>query len=286
MKEIIEAGWKGNAEVVFDAYNERCRVDDYAGNLSFLYAGIVEECRKRNVKKLIWKVKSSDCFRALGTGMQPEGAAGSFFRGEPCWFFSKFFSETRRKTDGWLKEDRLLEEVLQKDPKKIIPLPNQGIREAVLEDAEELASFYGAIFDVYPVPITDPDYVKKAMNSSSYFMVAEDEGKIVSAASAEVDENHLNAEITDCGTLPAYRKQGHLQHLIGALEQKLVQKGIYSSYSLSRAKSFGMNRSLYQCGYTYGGRLANNCYIYSSIENMNIWWKDLSKEKEAVHRQL
>ncbi|KZZ84264.1 putative beta-lysine N-acetyltransferase [Bacillus sp. SJS] len=277
MKEVIEAGLKGTAAVVFDDYNERCRVDDYAGNFSFLYETLVKECKKRSVKKLIWKVKASDCFPALALGMEAEGAAGSFFRGEPCWFFSKYFSETRRKTDEWVNEDRLLEEVFHKTPNRGIPLPPDGLREAALTDAEELASFYGGIFDVYPVPITEPDYIKKSMSSSAYFMVVEDAGKIVSAASAEIDANHLNAEITDCGTLPAFRKQGHLQHLIYALEERLVKNGIYSAYSLSRARSFGMNRSLHQCGYTYGGRLANNCYIYSSIENMNIWWKDLSR---------
>ncbi|WP_347880556.1 putative beta-lysine N-acetyltransferase [Metabacillus flavus] len=274
---MIEAGLKGNATAVFDVFNERCRVDDYAGNFPFLYNKLVDECRKKSVKKLIWKVKASDCFQALGLGMEAEGAAGSYFRGEPCWFFSKFFSETRRKTDEWINEDRMLEEVFHKAHNRGIPLPPDGLREAALVDAEELASFYGGLFPVYPVPIADPDYIKKSMRSSSVYMLVEDAGVIVSAASAEMDENHLNAEITDCGTLPPYRKQGHLQHLICALEEKLLKNGIYSAYSLSRASSFGMNRSLYQCGYTYGGRLANNCYIYSSIENMNIWWKDLSR---------
>lgn len=276
MKIAIDTGINGRLAGVFDSYNERCRIDDYIGDFSLLYDAVVEECRKKTVQKLIWKVKASDCLAAFAKGMEAEGASGAFFKGEPCWFFSKFFCETRRRTDEWVMEDSLLEEVFHKPVNRGTLLPPEGLREAAPEDAEELASLYGRIFSVYPVPITEPGYIRKSMSSSTLFMVVEDAGKIVSAASAEIDLNHSNAEITDCGTLSPYRTQGHVQHLIGALEDKLVKSGIYSAYSLSRARSFGMNRSLYQCGYIYGGRLANNCNIYSSLENMNIWWKDLS----------
>jgi len=62
------------------------------------------------------------------------------------------------------------------------------------------------------------------------------------------------------------------------LEEELKRKGIFCSYSIARAQSFGMNAVLYQLGYTYRGRLINNCYIYDKLENMNMWVKDLSKE--------
>ena len=43
-----------------------------------------------------------------------------------------------------------------------------------------------------------------------------------------------------------------------------------------------MNLAFHQLGYTYTGRLANNCYIFDKLEDMNIWVKDLSSYSKAV----
>ncbi len=43
-----------------------------------------------------------------------------------------------------------------------------------------------------------------------------------------------------------------------------------------------MNAAFHQLGYTYTGRLANNCYIFDKLEDMNIWVKDLSSYSKAV----
>ena len=100
---------------------------------------------------------------------------------------------------------------------------------------------------------------------------------IVSAASAEVNSQYHNAELTDCATLTNHRKFGLMKNLLERLEAELKQNGIFCAYSIARAQSFGMNAVLHQLGYAYRGRLMNNCYIFDKLENMNMWVKDLSK---------
>ena len=151
-----------------------------------------------------------------------------------------------------------------------------SLRFAEVEDAHELAKLYGEIFETYPTPMNDAGYIKKVMEEGTIFSVIQYEGSIVSAASAEVCEMYHNAEMTDCATIPHHRKHGFMKVLISSLEQELIRKNIYCSYSLARSLSMGMNAVFHQLGYEYGGRLTKNCNIWDKYEDMNIWGKDLS----------
>ncbi|MGQ0518927.1 hypothetical protein ACT453_58225, partial [Bacillus sp. D-CC] len=62
----------------------------------------------------------------------------------------------------------------------------------------------------------------------------------------------------------------------GKVEEELQEKSIFCSYTIARSLSFGMNAAFHQLGYTYTGRLANNCYIFDKLEDRNIGVKDLS----------
>ena len=81
--------------------------------------------------------------------------------------------------------------------------------------------------------------------------------------------------MTDCATLPEHRQYGLMKHLLIKLEEELLAQEIYCVYSISRALSFGMNLALHQLQYQYRGRLANNCYIFDQVEDMNMWVKQL-----------
>lgn len=70
-----------------------------------------------------------------------------------------------------------------------------------------------------------------------------------------------------------------MKKLIFLIEEELKNNGIYCVYSIARALSFGMNAAFHQLGYTYQGRLTNNCYIFDKLEDMNIWVKDLANFK-------
>lgn len=62
------------------------------------------------------------------------------------------------------------------------------------------------MFKTYPSPLTHLDCILATMERNVlYRAIANDKGEIVSAASAEVDEKHSNAELTDCATNPSER---------------------------------------------------------------------------------
>lgn len=132
------------------------------------------------------------------------------------------------------------------------------------------------MFQIYPTPLHDPEYVKKTLMEGTIYYVYFYQGKIVSAASAEVNSFYKNAELTDCATLPEHRKYGLMKIILRELEGELKRQGIFCAYSIARSLSFGMNAVLYQLGYKYRGRLMNNCYIYDKLENMNMWVKNLA----------
>ena len=50
-----------------------------------------------------------------------------------------------------------------------------------------------------------------------------------------------NAELTNCATLPEYRKHGFMKSLLIKLEEELQEKSIFCSYTIARSLSFGMN---------------------------------------------
>jgi beta-lysine N6-acetyltransferase len=117
------------------------------------------------------------------------------------------------------------------------------------------------------------------MDDGTIFLYIEDNGEIISSASAEINIRYHNAELTDCATLPQHRKGGYMKHLLSGLEEQLKAEHIYCAYTIARALSYGMNAAFYQLGYDYQGRLANNCYIFDKMEDMNVWMKDLSEKQ-------
>ncbi|BAU29927.1 N-acetyltransferase YodP [Aneurinibacillus soli] len=159
--------------------------------------------------------------------------------------------------------------------KEVLP-HGYTVRAACVADAAALAQLYGAVFQTYPTPMNESAYIRKVMEGGTIFYVAENAGRIVSAASAEVNRTYHNAEMTDCATYPEHRQYGLMRHLIRALEEDLRHHHLYCVYSLARSLSFGMNAVFHQLGYTYSGRMANNCNIYDKLEDMSLWVKDIS----------
>jgi putative beta-lysine N-acetyltransferase len=214
-----------------------------------------------------------------------EGCIPGYFLGSNAYFLCKYHVQKRYISTKWIEEDQQLEEVWKKEQKienKEVSTPS--IKKATTLDAERLATFYKSVFPIYPVPIDDPNYVKEQIEENTIFHCLEMDGQIIAAASAEINMEYRNAEITDCATLSTHRKGGYMYDIIKSLESELVSKRIFCSYSIARALSFGMNAVLHKSGYCYQGRLKNNCYIYDKIEDMNVWSKDLSSlfaEKSA-----
>jgi beta-lysine N6-acetyltransferase len=265
-------------EVYLDPFNKRIRIDDYRGNIHLALAKAEELARTHNAEKLIMKARLEDYLHLYEKGLQPEAIVDRYFLGSGAHFFSKFYSAERKKSDHWLTEDGMIHSIYQLDTSLDKPFPPKEyeLKKADEECAGELAGLYRQVFQIYPTPLHDPEYVKKTMKEGTVYYVFFYQGKVVSAASAEVNSFYKNAELTDCATLKEHRKYGLMKILLRELESELKRQGIFCAYSIARSLSFGMNAVLYQLGYKYRGRFINNCYIYDKLEDMNMWVKNLA----------
>ena len=265
-------------EVYLDPFNKRIRVDDYRGNLNLLVAKAEELVKQHQAEKLIFKARTEDSLKLLEHALQPEAVVDRYFLGSDAHFFSKFYTPERKKNDHWITEDGMIHSIYQLDTsvEKAIPPKEYELKKADESYAAELAVLYGQVFKIYPTPMHDPEYIKKTMKDGTIYYAFFYQGKIVSAASAEINGFYKNAELTDCATLTEHRKYGLMKLILQELEAELKRKGIFCAYSIARSLSFGMNAVLYQLGYSYRGRLMNNCYIYDKLENMNMWVKNLA----------
>ena len=265
-------------EVCSDPFNRRVRVDDYRGNIQDLVNKAEELVHQQQVEKLIIKGRSEDAHAFFERGFQPEAIVDRYFHGSDAWFFSKFYTAERKKNDHWVAEDGIIHSVYQlaASGRRALPPKEYELKKAGKSSAEKLAELYQNVFQIYPTPLHDPEYVKKTMAAGTVYYAFFYQGKIVSAASAEINLFYKNAELTDCATLTEHRKYGLMKLLLQELEQELKQRGIFCAYSIARAQSFGMNAVLYQLGFKYRGRLKNNVFIYDKLENMNMWVKNLA----------
>ncbi len=265
-------------EIYLDPFNKRIRVDDYRGNTKLLIEHAEDLVAKHKSEKLIVKARSEDFLNFLEKGLQPEAVVDRYFLGSDAHFFSKFYTSERKQNDHWVTEDGMVHSIYQLDTsvQKAYPPKEYELRKADEGCAVELAALYRKVFQIYPTPLDDPEYIKKTIKDGTIYYVFFYQGKIVSTASAEVNSFYKNAELTDCATLTEHRKYGLMKIILQELEGELKRKGIFCAYSIARSLSFGMNAVLFQLGYSYRGRLMNNCYIYDKLENMNMWVKNLA----------
>ncbi|MBT2656280.1 putative beta-lysine N-acetyltransferase [Bacillus sp. ISL-18] len=265
-------------ELYLDPFNKRIRVDDYRGNTKLLLERVTEFVTQHQMEKLIIKGRSEDFLTFIEAGFQPEAIVDRYFLGSDAHFFSKFFSPERKRNDHWITEDRMIQSIYQLSPSldKTIPPKEYELKKADENSVDELSALYKQVFQIYPTPLHNPDYIKKTMKDGTIYYVFTYQGKIVSTASAEINAYYKNAELTDCATLTEHRKYGLMKLILQELEKELRNNGIFCAYSIARALSFGMNAALFQLGYSYRGRFMNNCYIYDKLEDMNMWVKNLA----------
>lgn len=271
---ILESQFALN--VYCDPFNKRIRVDDYRGNVLKVLKRTEMLAKEWKAEKTIIKGRQEDFYIFIEKGYLLEGSIDRYFLGSQCYLFTKYYSAERRSNIYHIEEDQTIHDIynLTKTPNIEKPPKQYKLRKASEHDAKKLALLYERVFEIYPTPLNNHEYIKKTMKEGTIYYVYEIDGEIVSASSADINTFYKNAEITDCATLPHHRKFGLLKSLIVSLEEELASIGIFCVYSIARALSFGMNAALFQLGYHYRGRLTNNCYIFNKLEDMNVWVKN------------
>lgn len=268
-KEVITD--KATVSVYIDPFNRRVRIDDYTGDRHEVLA-IINQQISGWVEKLIVKSRTEDVPFFISHGFTCEAFIKGYFAGTDMYFVTLYFTAGREHTSKWHEEQSILQSLIMNQSVKETP-STEEVKIATLSQALELARLYKEIFKVYPTPLQEETHIIKTMQAGTVYAYIELDRKIVSAASAEVNGKFHNSELTDCATLPSVAGKGHMKKLLYYLEQKLISDGITCCYTIARAESLSMNKAFAQLGYTYGGRLVNNCLIYSGLEDMNVWYK-------------
>ncbi len=268
---------EGISKVIIDRFNQRIKIISLFGELKELLDKLDADITKHRLEKLFCVTKKDQLDIFKEQGFIIEAKIAGLLHGKDGYFLSKFLSPKRKINNHIPEEEEVLikaREYLQED--FLYNIKNQYIiRNAKKEDANELGCLYDNVFETYPTPLNDPDYIIHAMDHNTFFKVAIYDGCIVSAASADMDEQNLNAEITDCATNDTHRQEGLMGRLIYELEKEMKQRNYKVLYSIARSISPGINIVFAKHGYEYGGRLVNHCHICGQFENMNIWLKNL-----------
>ncbi|MCX7921888.1 MAG: putative beta-lysine N-acetyltransferase [Clostridia bacterium] len=259
-----------------DYTNSRLKILDYSNISEKIIKEIGDFAAAENLGKIILNCRINDIRLFREYGFVIEGSIPGFFKGEDGYCISCFVNSNRGISRNKQAEDEILYKCVASES-SFVPGTDRDvvIRGAVENDIPKMIALFSKVFKTYPSPVFNSEYIKSIMNRNIIFKVAEQEGKIISIASADMDIVHLNAEMTDCATYPEYRGRGLLSNLIYHLEADLKIKGFYTLYSLCRAIEPGINKALCKLDYKYTGTLVNNCDICGGFEDMNIWVKRL-----------
>ena len=272
------------AKVYFSPLNQRIQVLEYeARQTERMVASLARDAREAGFGKVFLKAPLHERSRFEAAGMTAEVTITGYFAGQPAVVMSLFLTEERRSRPHADEEAAILEAIRSRPADSSVPnLPARyRMAVAVPADSNELALLYGRVFDSYPFPITEPEYLVSTMESNVVYRIVRDGShEIVAAASAETDPEHRNAEMTDFATLPSQRGLGLAQHILAALENDMAERDIPNLYTIARARSAGMNRVFYNRNYELTGTLVNNCHIAGQFEDMHVWCKSL---RTVVH---
>lgn len=273
-----EVGGNGfSARLDFSPYNKRISILDYHFDNNdgpkALNALLENTCTRQGFTKVWGKMAQKDKNLFLTQGFQAEaGIRGYFSNQEDAVICSKFFDQ-RQSSVTADENNKILQQIKDCDPTRYRHLPEGcSFKLAEQQDLSALAALYRQVFVTYPYPIYDPVFLESNLAHTVYGLVYKDDN-LLAAASAEINHNFANAEMTDFATLPSERGQGLASIILEKLEHKLCRMGITCLYTIARSTSLGMNLTFSLASYQYSGTLMNNCNISGGFEDMNVFYK-------------
>ncbi|WP_147819058.1 putative beta-lysine N-acetyltransferase [Salidesulfovibrio onnuriiensis] len=237
---------------------------------------VYELGREHGYSKLFAKVPAGEAAHFAARGFIDEARVPGMYKGKCAgYFMSKYLDQNRAVPKDIGRITRVLDCADRKSPTPKDEIDTHGVVRLKQENAGELAALYDAVFESYPFPIQDPAYIRQAMRDHVIFFGIVEDGRIVAAASAELDKSWRCAEMTDFATLPDHRGRGGAGKLLARMEKSMQPLNIRTAYTIARAESFGMNIVFARAGYSFGGTLHNNTQIGGKLESMNVWHKEI-----------
>jgi putative beta-lysine N-acetyltransferase len=243
-----------------------------------IFTIISELLEEQGYSKVFAKVNSSFEKFFVAQGYTEEARIPGFYNGlEDAVFMCRYVSADREYVPEETADK--IKQVLKtaKAKKAVIDKPafsgDYSIGKLTESDAEQLAVLYRKVFESYPFPIHDPEYLRKTMTENFIYYGVFCGDKLLAASSAEMDIDSKNVEMTDFATEPDFTGNGFALSLLYIMQEQMQEKGMKTFYTIARALSWGMNITFAKAGYNYSGTLINNTNISGQIESMNIWYK-------------
>ena len=235
---------------------------------------------KYNYSKIFAKIPDWALEKFQKAGYLSEAHIPKFYEGANDLFFVSLFLDQDRTMLEPAIHSRIKENIKiaksRQNGMTLLTFPEQlQLKRLNEKNATDLSKIYKNVFDSYPFPIFEENYLKDTMQSHVDYFGAFVKNKLVAASSAEMDAKGKNAEMTDFATLPKYRGNNLSMMLLKEMEASMRKKKMKTVYTIARSLSPGMNVTFAKMNYRFAGTLVNNTNIAGKIESMNVWYKSL-----------
>jgi putative beta-lysine N-acetyltransferase len=267
----------GNSIIQHGHFNNRVyviRLDprDIDGILQYIENLAVKE----GYTKIFVKVPESASERFSDNGYITEAKVPCFYKGSEAALFMAKYSDPSRQI---MTQPAIIADVRKVSEShagsmmpQILP-PGFSLMPAQVTDANDIAALYRLVFETYPFPIFDPEFIVESMQGHVQYYIIKNTHTLAAVASCEIDWDNRNVEVTDFATNPLFRGRGFASALLAAMEDNMRTRGIFLTYTIARAGFQPINLVFASAGYQFGGVLPNNTNICGSMESMNVWYK-------------
>ena len=240
-------------------------------------AAMSELAKAEGYTKLFAKIPGKSAAAFEDAGFEIEARIPDFYAdGDMALFVSRFRCEKRRQPNDTERIQKVLAAARRKAGEGIrYPLPDDCELTFMDTDrVQQMATLYSRVFDSYPFPIFNADYIRRTMDENFRYFGIFHNANLIALASAERIESGV--EMTDFATAPEHRRASLAAHLLNAMEADARQGGVKTAFTIARAVSYGINIMFARAGYIFGGILVNNTNISGRVQSMNIWYKPLA----------
>ena len=242
---------------------------------------VENKASENDYSKIFAKIPERFVEKFINNGYSIEAWVKKFYYGnENGYFLAKYLKADRKELASADKEE--IDKILSTANAKALPefdynLPDGfSMRPLDRVDADSLAALYKIVFESYPFPIHNPEFILETMDSNvEYFGVFNSDNELIAASSAEKYTEYGNVEMTDFATNPDYLGHGFAIGLLKLMEKEMKKQRMTNLYTIARSHSFGMNITFSKNGYLFAGTLINNTDIFGRIESMNVWYKNI-----------
>lgn len=264
---------EGVRPIVFDRHNRRVKIYEIESPDEIRSSTLLADAEAGGFTKVVVYARDGDADDWKELGFVNEGTIRGFFADRAdATIWSRFLDDERAVHPRSEEHDQHVEIARSCESSPPVLAEEFTCEIGSEEDAETIASLMEGIFTEYPDAIS-PEWVTEAIREGTrHFRVVRDSsGEIIASASAEIDKENRSAELTDCATRPAARGKGLMRYILTELQNDMIERGITDLYTLARSDELSMNCAFSKLGWTYEGRLVNNCRMPNGWESMNIW---------------